>query len=125
MYNKKDPSLKGADALVFYAQRLKLIKEDLTFVDCIWRACERPKNTTIPNSDSHEEMLISCNKQSIDNPCQSCIENKKVSKEKRRLKSEFNRVLRKMLEFVPAFPARCYKIESTYVDLEFNKLGNS
>lgn len=123
MFNKKPPSLVGADALVFYGQRLKLIRDDLYYIGCLWRSCEKPKS--IESTGHGDEYLVSCNKQGVENPCKSCIENIAIAKEKRRLKAQFNSTVSKMLEFVPSNPVKCYKELPSFVDIEFKKLEES
>lgn len=120
MLNKKQPNITGVDALIFYGQRLKLIRSDLYGIGLLWRSCENP--VSLEMTGKGDECLVSCNKAGRINPCPSCISNMEVAKEKRRLKSQFNATVSKMLQFVPSEPSLCHKESPTFVDMELKKI---
>lgn len=120
MLNKKLPSISGVDALTFYAQRLTLINDDLYGISTIWKECEDRKEF---KDDISIHQAATCNRRGEESPCESCIENKRISKEKKRLKAQFNKTVEKMLTFTPSEPVLCYKEKPTFTDIELSKTG--
>jgi len=87
----------------------------------IWRECSNKKDF----EDDHAVYKdATCNRRQDLNPCQSCVDNVEVAKEKRKLKAQFNKTVGKMLEFTPDEPELCYKESPSFVDIEFNKMEN-
>lgn len=114
MMNKKLPSISGVDALIFYTQRLKLIKGDLNCIGYLWKDCMNPQRY---KDDLMTHDSATCNRRQETTPCQHCIDNKAVAKEKRRLKAQFNKTVEKMLQFPVSGPVLCHKIKPTFTDL--------
>ena len=121
MFNKKPPSLEGVDALVFYGQRLTLIRHDQNAIQLIWRECSNRKDY---KDDLNFYVDATCNRRVASDICPNCKANKGIAKEKRRLKAQFNTTVSKMLEFVPSAPSLCIKVADTFTDIEFKKLEN-
>lgn len=119
MFNKKIPSIQGVDALLFYSQRLVLIKRDMSFISELWKDCLDPQEY---KDDLMTHASATCNRRQEDSPCKSCIDNKDVAKEKRRLKAQFIVTVDKMLTFTPRTPELCYKLCDTFTDIEINKM---
>lgn len=114
MLTRKPKSMSGLDALIFYSQRLTLLMSDINGIKAIWQECENPKSVEV--SGFGDEALVSCNKQELDDPCASCLVNKEIYKEKRRLKSQISKAMVSISQYSVKEPKLCIKESPSFVD---------
>lgn len=94
----------------------------MLFISELWKDCLDRKDY---KDDLMTHSRATCNRRAEAKPCKSCIDNKGIAKEKRRLKAQFMVTVDKMLTFTPCEPMLCYKEKPTFTDIELSKMENN
>lgn len=115
--SRKPAGQTAEESLLFYATRVALIQQDLSFISSCYIQCENYHEDFFEDHRGviHRE-VVRCKELGIE-PCKACLNNKAVYAEKRKLSNQLSKTMPQLIKYSKIeSDAACKKTEPSFVD---------